>query len=53
LAIRFYPDMATKHAQLKDAGKPAKAARTAILRKLLIPANIRVKDDREWREQAA
>ena len=50
VAIRFNPDMATKYAQLKDAGKPSKVALTAIMRKLLILANTLVKDDREWRE---
>ena len=48
VAIRFNPDMAEKYRQLKAAGKPSKVAIVAVMRKLLILANILVKDNREW-----
>ena len=35
---------------MKAAGKPSKVAITAIMRKLLILANTRVKENREWEE---
>lgn len=48
VAARFNPDMKQKYQTMKDAGKPAKVALTAIMRKLIILANTLVKDDRKW-----
>ena len=39
VAARFNPDLKAKYAQLLDAGKPAKVALTAIMRKLIVLAN--------------
>jgi len=48
VAMRFNQDLKTKYQHLVAAGKPAKVAITAIMRKLLILANALVRDDREW-----
>ena len=47
-AARFNPDMKAKYAQLIAAGKAAKAALTAIMRKLLVLANALLKSGRTW-----
>lgn len=52
VAMRFNPDLKTKYAQLRDAGKPAKVAIVAIMRKLLETANALVKADRLWANKA-
>lgn len=48
VACRFNPDFKAKYQQLIKAGKPAKVAITAIMRKLLILANALLSDDRKW-----
>ncbi len=48
VALRFNPDMKAKYQLLKNAQKPSKVAITAIMRKLIILANTRVKNDRMW-----
>ena len=48
VAMRFNPDLKAKYTQLRDAGKPAKVAIVAIMRKLLETANALVKADRMW-----
>jgi transposase len=48
VATRFNPDLKGKYAQLRRAGKPAKVAIVAIMRKLLETANALVKADRLW-----
>ena len=48
VAMRFNPDLKTKYAELREAGKPAKVAIVAIMRKLLETANALVKADRLW-----
>lgn len=48
VAMRFNPDIRAKYEQLVAAGKPAKKAITAIMRKLLILANALLRDSREW-----
>ncbi|MGG9998876.1 IS110 family transposase [Pseudovibrio ascidiaceicola] len=48
VAMRFNPDLKAKYTQLRDAGKPAKVAIVAIMRKLLETANALVKADRIW-----
>lgn len=47
-AMRFNPDLKAKYAQLRAAGKPAKVAIVALMRKLLETANALVKADRFW-----
>jgi transposase len=48
VAARFNPDLKAKYQQLVAAGKPAKIAITAIMRKLVITANALIKADRLW-----
>lgn len=48
VAIRFNQEMATKYKTMTEAGKPAKVAITAIMRKLIITANSLLRDDRKW-----
>ena len=47
-AIRCNPDLAAKYRTLRDARKPAKVAITAVMRKLVILANVLVQQDRLW-----
>lgn len=53
VAARFNPDMKAKYAQLVAAGKAAKVALTAIMRKLLVLANALLKSGRTWTENLA
>ncbi len=53
VAIRFNPDMKAKYRALKAAGKPAKVALTAKMRKLLILANTFIQEDKFWQEKRA
>ena len=53
VAMRFNPDLKAKYTALRAAGKPAKLAIVAIMRKLLETANALVKADRLWVEQRA
>jgi transposase len=48
VAMRFNPDLKAIYAKLRAAGKPAKVALTALMRKLLELANTLVKADRPW-----
>ena len=48
VAIRFNPDLKAKYDQLIAAGKPAKLAITAVMRKLVILANALLKAQRHW-----
>ena len=48
VAIRFNPPLKDKYEALRKAGKPAKVAITAIMRKLIILANALLRDDRKW-----
>ena len=48
VAARFNPDLKAKYVQLVDAGKPAKLALTAIMRKLIVLANALLKANRRW-----
>jgi hypothetical protein len=48
VATRFNPDMKTTYKGLIAAGKPAKVAITAVMRKLLILANALLKANRTW-----
>lgn len=53
VAARFNPDLKAKYAQLLGAGKPAKVALTAIMRKLLVLANALLKANRPWAKRSA
>lgn len=52
VAARFNPDLKAKYDQLIAAGKPAKIAITAIMRKLIVLANALLRDQRQWAEMA-
>jgi transposase len=47
-AARFNPDLKAVYDRLRAAGKPAKLALTAVMRKLLLLANALLRDDRTW-----
>lgn len=51
-ACRHNPDLARKYRALREKGKPAKLALTAIMRSLLELANALVKADRVWTPKA-
>jgi transposase len=51
VATRFNPDLKAKYAQFREAGKPAKVAIVAIMRKLIETANALIKADRLWVEK--
>lgn len=53
VATRFNPDMKAKYTALVAAGKPAKVAITAIMRKLVILANALLKAKRNWAPKPA
>lgn len=53
VATRFNPDLKAKYQQLTQAGKPAKLAITAIMRKLIVLANALLKKGRPWQENPA
>jgi len=53
VAARFNPDLKAKYRQLVAAGKPAKVAITAVMRKLLVTANALLKADRFWQQSLA
>ncbi len=48
VAARFNPDLKKKYDALRAAGKPAKVALVALMRKLIELANTLVKSDRKW-----
>lgn len=48
VAARYNPDLKAKYQQLVTAGKPAKIAITAVMRKLVVTANALLKADRCW-----
>jgi transposase len=53
VAIRFNADMKAKYQALRTAGKPAKVAITAIMRKLAILANVLLQENRHWMPKMA
>lgn len=53
VAMRFNPDLKAKYSALREAGKPAKVAIVAIMRKLIETANALVKADRIWVKKTA
>ena len=46
------PDLAAKHRRLVADGKPGKVALVAVMRKLLLLANVLLRDDRLWTPRA-
>ena len=48
VAIRFNPPLKAKYQALRKAGKPAKVAIVAVMRKLVIIANALLRDQRSW-----
>jgi len=48
VTIRHNTERAQVYRTLCGAGKPAKVATTAVMRKLLIRANTLIRDDRKW-----
>lgn len=53
VAIRCNPDLKAKYTHLRTAGKPAKVAIVAVMRKLIEMANALVKADRKWTPKTA
>lgn len=53
VAIRFNLDMRDKYQAMIKAGKPAKVALTAIMRKLIESAIALIKADRKWTPKLA
>ena len=53
VATRFNPDLKAKYRQLVEAGKPAKVALIAIMRKLIVLANALLKANRKWAPKSA
>lgn len=53
VVARFNPDLAAKYKVLTSAGKPAKVAITALMRKLIELANTLIKADRKWQPKLA
>ncbi len=48
VAMRHNPDLKAKYNALIKAGKPAKVALVALMRKLIILANTLIREDRKW-----
>ena len=48
-AARCNPQLRDDYKRLRDAGKKAKVAITAIMRKLVVLANVLIKEDRAWK----
>lgn len=53
VAIRFNPPLKEKYLALRAAGKPAKLAIVAIMRKLVVLANALLRDNRKWTPELA
>ena len=53
VAIKHNPDLKAKYEALRLAGKPAKVAIVAVMRKLIEMANALVKADRTWTQKKA
>jgi len=50
VACRFNKDSRVLYQKLVEAGKPAKVAITAVMRKLVVLANALLRDNRPWAE---
>lgn len=53
VAMRFNPDLKAKYSALREAGKPAKVAIVALMRKLIETGNALIKNDRFWSPKSA
>jgi len=53
VAMRHNPDLKAKYTALIAAGKPAKVALVALMRKLVILVNTLIRDDRKWEKSRA
>ncbi|MFZ3585567.1 transposase, partial [Loktanella sp. DJP18] len=53
VAARYNPDLRQKYQTMVQAGKPAKVALTALMRKLIELANSLVQKDRKWTPKTA
>jgi len=53
VAMRHNPDLKAKYMAFIAAGKPAKVALVALMRKLIILVNTLIRDDREWQKNRA
>jgi len=53
VAARYNPDLKAKYQQLLAAGKPARIAITAVMRKPIVTANALLKADRCWAQSLA
>jgi transposase len=53
VAARFNPDLQASFAAMTAAGKPAKVAITALMRRLVVLTNALLRDGRTWAETAA
>ncbi len=53
VAMRFNEPLKTKYRALTKAGKPAKVAITAIMRKLIVLANALLHQSRKWAQHLA
>jgi len=47
-AARYDRQLSAFYRRLRDAGKKPKVALTAVMRKLVVLANILIKEDRTW-----
>ena len=47
-AIRHNPDFVRKYRQLRERGEAPKVALTAIMRKMVVLANVLLQQDRSW-----
>ncbi|MBJ3778903.1 IS110 family RNA-guided transposase [Acuticoccus mangrovi] len=53
VAARFNADLAAIYQRMINAGKPAKVAITALMRKLIVLANALLRDERIWAKHGA
>jgi len=53
VAMRHNPDLKAKYTALIAAGKPAKVALVALMRKLIILVNTLIREDRKWERNKA
>jgi transposase len=53
VAMRHNPDLKAKYTTLIKAGKPAKVALVALMRKLIILVNTLIREDRKWEKVRA
>lgn len=53
VAARFNPDLRTVYERLVAAGKPKKLALVAVMRKLIVLANVLLRDGRTWTPRPA